>query len=423
MAASAPSRLWPARLAWLAVTLPALLLFARGLPVYYQLLQTVCPAAPCGAMPSPDYFTRLAAAGLTPSFAAGFKVALNILNVLFSTAVAAVIIWRRPTDRMAWYTAVVLPAFATFGIQQTAQVLGVLAVFPPIWSGPVYFYMLFGGLSFTVFLFIFPDGRFVPRWLIFPVGCWLVSIVAGAFFPGNPFDVDYWPPLANVAFWGFFLGLCGFAQVYRYRRVSTPAQRQQTKWAVWGIGVAMTGALVAYAFTGLAPSLGPHWAPLALAQDTSYFAFQILVSLSIGVAILRSGLYDIDVVIRRTLLYGLLTALLAAVYAALIVGLGAALSAFTGQGQNQLVTVLSTLAIAALALPLRRRLQGFVDRRFYRRRYDAARILAQFALTARAETDLDQLAGQLEHVVQATMQPAHVGLWLPQHSLTKLDRD
>ena len=104
---------------------------------------------------------------------------------------------------------------------------------------------------------------------------------------------------------------------------------------------------------------------------------------------------------------------LAAVYFALIAGLGAGLGALTGQGQNQLVTVLSTLAIAALFLPLRRRLQAFVDRRFYRRHYAAARILAQFAAAARSETDLEQLAGRLEQVVPATLQPAHTRLWLP----------
>src|SRR5262245_7829806 len=117
---------WLARLAWLAITLPALLFFLRGLPVYFHQLQTVCHADPCGAAPTAAYFASLAATGLTPAFAADYKVALNLINVVVSTAVAAVIIWRRPTDRMAWYTAVTLPAFATFGIQAAGTVQGVL---------------------------------------------------------------------------------------------------------------------------------------------------------------------------------------------------------------------------------------------------------------------------------------------------------
>src|SRR5262245_39002122 len=95
-----------ARLAWLAITLPALLFILRGLPVYDQQLQSVCRAEPCGAAPTAEYFASLAAAGLSPALAAGYKVALNLINLVVCTLVAAVIIWRRPTDRMAWYTAV-----------------------------------------------------------------------------------------------------------------------------------------------------------------------------------------------------------------------------------------------------------------------------------------------------------------------------
>jgi hypothetical protein len=123
-------------------------------------------------------------------------------------------------------------------------------------------------------------------------------------------------------------------------------------------------------------------------------------------------LWDIDVIIRRTLIYSALSAVLAAAYLGTVVLLQAASRLATGQGQNSLVVVLSTLAIAALFGPVRSRVQSAIDRRFYRRKYDAARTLASFAASARDETDLDQLSTHLVRVIDQTMQPAHVGLWL-----------
>jgi hypothetical protein len=143
----------------------------------------------------------------------------------------------------------------------------------------------------------------------------------------------------------------------------------------------------------------------------------LFIPISIAFAILRSRLYDIDTLINKALVYGSLTGLLAVVYAALIFGLQALARGLTNQGSNVAI-VISTLAIAALFQPLRRRLQNLIDRRFYRRKYDAVRTLEAFSATLRNEVDLATLSEHLVAVVQETMQPTHVSLWLRQPSRT-----
>jgi hypothetical protein len=139
----------------------------------------------------------------------------------------------------------------------------------------------------------------------------------------------------------------------------------------------------------------------------------LLIPVSIGFSIMRYRLYDIDRLINRTLVYGTLTVLLALVYVGLVIGLQSLAHLFTGQvGQSPVIIVASTLAIAALFQPLRHRIQAIIDRRFYRRKYDAAKIVEAFSATLRNEVDLSQLREHLLNVVQDTMQPAHMSLWL-----------
>ena len=188
----------------------------------------------------------------------------------------------------------------------------------------------------------------------------------------------------------------------RFRRAD-PVERSQLKWLLYAGGV----FLIVYAGAGFASNLsGNDLFEIAL------FLSILSLPAAIAIAILRYRLYDINVVIRKTLVYTAVTALLALVYFGSVVLLQRLVSVLTGIEQSPLAVVVSTLAIAALFTPLRRRIQDAVDRRFYRKKYDAQQVLAAFALTARDETDLDALTGELARVVQETLQPEGVSVWL-----------
>jgi hypothetical protein len=216
-----------------------------------------------------------------------------------------------------------------------------------------------------------------------------------------------------------FLGtvvIVTWSLVYRYRRVSSAEQRRQTKWVVFGVALAIAGS-----FVQLPVDL--QWidadTPLVLLLFSIGFTLSfLLIPLSVGIAVVRSHLFDIDVLINRTLVYGSLTAMLIGLYFGGIVVLQRFFVLLTGQ-QSTLAVVASTLLIAALFAPLKRRIQSFIDRRFYRRKYDARKTLETFSAQLRNETDLEALSDDLVGVVRETMQPAHASLWLRSDKASK----
>jgi hypothetical protein len=278
----------------------------------------------------------------------------------------------------------------------------------------------------VLILFYFPTGDTLFRWAARIINVFLVIIpiysvlailsvpVLNPGFPANPFYVPALAPLAAMlsSTYGMVLAplllLAVVAVVLRYRSAEG-RERAQIKWLVFAGGsfvVLMVGwAIMVGAAGGMESAFG--WL-IRLISSTWFFA---AIPLAVGFAILRHNLYDIDIIIRRTLTYGALTALLALMYWAGVVGLQALLRPFTGAG-NDLAVVATTLLVAAIFLPLRRRVQGFIDRRFYRRKYDAARTIAAFGEYVRNEVELDRLAGRLVDVVDETMLPAYVSLWL-----------
>ena len=267
-------------------------------------------------------------------------------------------------------------------------------------------------LAFYAFFYIFPDGRFVPRWTRFTVILVVLFVVYGSFFlPANSAIGDNpWIVLLLPLIFGLSL----VAQVFRYQRISTPMQRQQTKWPLWSLVIMTAGiVLVAVLIPALLPVVRTH-DPTRLIYDWGAGVVSggstLLLPLALGFAILRYRLWDIDVIIRRTLVYSVLTALLALIYFGGVVLLQQLTRSITAS--SDLAIAVSTLVIAALFFPLRRRVQTAIDRRFYRRKYDAAKTLAAFSVTVRDEVELDKLTAELINVVNETMQPTSVSLWL-----------
>jgi hypothetical protein len=222
----------------------------------------------------------------------------------------------------------------------------------------------------------------------------------------NPLPVDVpeaaLAPLSWVGWPGMILGLilAAVAMIRRLRR-SRGVERQQLKW------IATAAALLPAASLAGVASFYSGYDELGGIVVTLAF---IPIPIAAGYAILRHRLYDVDLVINRALVYGTLTAILAGAYVGLVLLLGLALAPLTRQ--SDLAIALSTLAVAALFQPVRRRVQTLVDRRFFRHKYDAARTLERFGARLRSETDLDALRAELTGVVRETMQPAHVSLWL-----------
>jgi hypothetical protein len=194
-----------------------------------------------------------------------------------------------------------------------------------------------------------------------------------------------------LLFWFVVTLSLGIAQVHRYRRVSNPIQRQQTKWIVFSVLLSIVVGFGLEFPTLIFPSLDILYYVFATTLTTIVV---LLIPLSIGFAILRYRLWDIDVIINRTLVYSSLSAILALIYSGCVFGMQLLFQALTGRSSSQLIIVASTLVIAALFQPLRRRLQQVIDRRFYRRKYDAAKTLHAFSMTLQGELDLAQLHEQ-----------------------------
>ena len=273
---------------------------------------------------------------------------------------------------------------------------------------------------FVFLALLFPDGRPPsPRWrpLVWASG---VVVVAGtvsvALWPetargfdllnhplGTEVATDVINPVETIV---YALGLTAAASLFVRLRGSKGVERQQVKWFTYAVAVLATSATLAYV---VSESMGVVW--LDRVSSVLVIASVVGLPVAVGIAILRYHLYNIDLIINRTLVYGPLTAVLAGLYLGSIVVLQLLFRAVTGE-ESQLVVVVSTLAIAALFNPLRRRIQGLIDRSFYRRKYDAEKTLEAFSTKLRDETDLDALSDDLVGVVRGTMQPVHVSLWL-----------
>jgi hypothetical protein len=403
-----------ARTVWLMLVVPGLGLFVASLPTYYQQLQRACvDPVTCNLYGSLNAqgLAALTTTGFTMSGYAAFTTIFFTIIVAIWCGVGFLIFLRRSDDWFALLSAFFL---VMFNITYPGSPAYALAIAYPFFNLPITFISAIGQASIILFLMLFPNGRLVPRWMGLFLLLGIISIVSSVFPPDLPFNSNNWPWLLNVLVPLVNYVAVIFSQIYRYRRVSTHIERQQTKWVVLGIVSVLTGFIVfPLIFNGLFPTLNQPNTAYYWILNLAYPALLLLLPLSIGIAILRYRLWDIDRVINRTLVYGTLTAILALIYFGCVVLLQHLVNGVTGQvGQSPLVIVASTLAIAALFQPLRHRLQQFIDHRFYRRKYDAAKTLEAFSATLRNEVELNQLREHLITVVQDTMQPSHVSLWL-----------
>ena len=360
-----------ARAVWLVLAIPSLGLFIASLLVSYQHMLRVCvDPVTCtylrGALPARG-LQALTSSGFSVSAYAAVVTIFFAITAAIWYAVGFLIFWRRSDDWLALLAALSLVMFNVTSLGNTASAL---ALAYPILTLPLNLVDFLGQVSLAVFFLLFPNGRLVPRWM----GLILLLDISYTFFnifPSitSPFNA-HWPAWLNwLVILVVFVAII-YSQIYRYRRVSTPVQRQQTKWVALGATAAIGVAIGILALSPLFPSSAySHNLGAAILFIIIWPVAFLLMPLSIGFSILRYRLYDIDLLINRTLVYGTLTVLLALVYVGLIFALQYLLRGIISQN-NDVAIVISTLAIAALFQPLRHRIQGIIDHRFYRRKYD-----------------------------------------------------
>ncbi len=397
-----PPWLYIARAAWIALTVACVTLFLIGTlnSLHNPLPSCTVPGSNCGlgavSLEDEQIAERI---GLPfPFFET--SLLLSVLAKLGFIAVGTIIFLRKEDD---WVAMMISGASMTVLLEGGVGAEGSLSVANAIVFG-------IGTALFLPIPFLFPNGRLEPRWTR-----WIVPPLT-ILFTGATVGAYFWPGLLgfNTILTLIWSLLAFYAMVYRYFFVSNAVERQQTKWVLLGLTatfiVGIDYALLSSIFPVSQPSPGRINA--LLVNALLYFVCYEFFAFSMLVAILRYRLWDIDVLIRRTLVYGSLTATLALVYFGSVVLLQSLFQTLTGQSQSQVVTVISTLAIAALFSPLRRRIQNDIDRRFYRKKYDAEKALEEFAVTVRQEVNLDEISSSLLKVVQENMQPERVNLWM-----------
>jgi hypothetical protein len=351
----------------------------------------------------------------------------NTLNAVFYSTVGALVASRRPENSVGW----LLCLFAlSESIQHFSAEYAIYALLAHPNSLPAgeamawtsnWILPIIIGLS-VFYLLLFPTGLLPSRgwrplaWLT--VAFVLVGVISGAFSSGpveglgpirNPLGIDSFPNVygAVLDIMAAVLLVAAAASVFVRLRHAIGVESQQIKWFAYAAAATVIGLFLAYVIPTMIDT--PLW--FERAGYAVLIAVIPSIPISIGIAILRYRLYDIDIIINRTLVYGSLTVTLVALYFGGIVLLQSVFVVFTGE-RSTLAVVASTLLIAALFNPMRRRIQSFIDRRFYRSKYDARKTLEAFSAKLRDETDLEALNDDLVGVVRETMQPTHVSLWL-----------
>jgi len=377
--------------------------FLFALPAFYNSLFDLSYSQLTFGWTALETRMALSTLGLSDSFFATSIIAVAGPFTFSFFIIGLVIFWFRHRDWFGLLVSITLVGigWGLFSIPETRSFPGSEGLFSLIYTLSL--------IGVQTLFFVFPDGKFVPRWTK-----WLVLGIAMVQVISVIVPIDNNGGIYAVLYL-FVLGSMVYAPLYRYKNCSDRLQRQQIKWVVFSLA----GSLTALLLIGFLPLVvwklldSPSWVQLLhfLIGGALMTLVFMMVPVSITIAILRYRLFDIDIIIRRTLQYTVLTGLLAVVYFGSVVVLQSLVEKFSGQ-QSPVVIVISTLAIVALFNPLRNRIQAFIDLRFYRQKYDAEQALTRFAGSARNEVDLDRLAGALMGVIEETMFPDKVSLWI-----------
>jgi signal transduction histidine kinase len=378
-------RLAVARAAWLAVSALSLGLYVASIPPYYA--RSVAFSAPHMHAPG-AVKVGLEQLGIPVAAYAGLGVAMMSLLVAVFAGVGALIFWRKPADPAALFFSLVLVVFGAIW-PNTLDALPDRPVLEFLNAG----LNSFGFSAFFLLLYLFPDGRFVPRWTRWFAAAFVVAVTLDAFFSGTFVDTDTWPSpynqLAMLVEVPTFLGTMIYAQVYRYRRVSTRVQRQQTKWVMSALVVTVLG-FVGTAFLEQAPLFNRPGVGAVLfdvGTSISYILAFMLVPVAIGTAVLRYRLWDIDPILNRALVYGALTASIVGLYVLLVGYLGVLFRV----EDNLLVSLAATGVVAVLFAPLRDWLQRGVNRLMYGERDDPYAVISRLGRRLEATLATDEV--------------------------------
>lgn len=397
------------RLAWVTYALVVLALMLAGLPLVFNQMQTVCNGSGClWGQPSISGFQKLTAAGLSPTTYAAYNTVLPLVVPILSLVLVTIVVWRKPNDRLALLFALVM---GTCPVNLSNAPMALANTYPDFWL----FARLieFGFAGFLPFFYLFPNGQFVPRWsrwLILPnfliVG--LAVFLPASQIPGTPAAIltGAWVVIAAVTTFLF--------QGYRYRSAANPVQRQQIKWLVYGLTMtASTSILSSVLARVLAIDVQPGSLGFLISNTLATAAIAFF-GISLWVAVLRYRLFDIDLLINRTLVYGVLTAGVVGVYVAIVAGLGAV---FQSQG-NLLVSLLATGLIAMVFQTARSRLQSAVNRLMYGERDDPYAALSRFG--QRLETTLasDSILPTIVETVTQTLKLPYAAIRLSNETVT-----
>lgn len=414
-----------ARAAWLALAAVTIGLYVASLLPEIEQLQAPCrvsPSAPITALPPADpvcphgqvslaVARALAGLHLSVGFVSWYVFGLEVLFVAGFATIAALIFWRRSHDPMALYVSISMLIFACLSFRT-----GPIAQLAAPWSGwrlPVETLQFFGAAAFGILGFIFPDGRFVPHWTLLGAAAIALWFLPSYLFPGSAFDFNTWPALVFFSGWAILWCVIAAAQVYRYGRIYTPTQRLQTKWVVFGICAAGVGYIGGRLVEVLVPApTSPAMALADPAGGTLIFVGFLLIPITIGIAILRHHLFDIDLIIKQTLIYTLLAATLALLYESGALVVEKVLLAFTGQ-ESLVAAVAIAFGVGALAEPLHHRIKRDITRIFYPRKYEAEHRIDAFSQQVRRELKVATVPERMEAAVEARLRwrrPDHADL-------------